>query len=102
MILYNITINIPTSIQKEWLNWMQTVHIPNVMATGFFRSYTLFELIQPEPEPDTATYTIQYQCDSLDDLADYRANFAPALQQEHNMRYANQFVAFRTILKKIK
>ena len=36
MLIYNVTINIEESVEKEWLAWMQQVHIPEVIATGKF------------------------------------------------------------------
>lgn len=37
MYIYNVTINIDSDIQQEWLHWMQTEHIPEMLATGSFR-----------------------------------------------------------------
>jgi hypothetical protein len=34
------------------------------------------------------------------DLQKYQAHLAPKLQSEHNERYENKFVAFRTLLEK--
>jgi len=36
MYIYNVTMNIEESIQKNWLSWMKEVHIPEMMATGKF------------------------------------------------------------------
>ncbi len=36
MIIYNVTVKIDNDVVAEWLNWMQTVHIPDVMQTGYF------------------------------------------------------------------
>jgi hypothetical protein len=38
MILYNVTVSIDESVEKEWLQWMKEVHIPDVMNTGLFVS----------------------------------------------------------------
>ena len=35
-IIYNVTVNIDDSVHDEWLEWMQTQHIPDVMSTGYF------------------------------------------------------------------
>ena len=34
-ILYNVTVSIDKDVEKEWLEWMKKVHIPDVMRTGF-------------------------------------------------------------------
>ena len=34
MIIYNVTINIDESAHDQWLNWLKTKHIGEVLATG--------------------------------------------------------------------
>ena len=37
MIIYNVTVSlVDTTIQEDWLHWMKTKHIPDVMNTGCF------------------------------------------------------------------
>ena len=36
MIIYNITVSIDSLKADEWLNWMRSKHIPDVMATACF------------------------------------------------------------------
>jgi len=36
MIIYSVTVNIDDSVHDEWVTWMKEVHIPDVMATGYF------------------------------------------------------------------
>ena len=36
MIIYNVTVSVEESIKADWLNWMKTEHIPEVMACGVF------------------------------------------------------------------
>ena len=36
MIIYNVTVSIDESVKGEWLDWMKTEHIPEVMACGIF------------------------------------------------------------------
>ena len=35
MILYNVTVNIDTDVEEDWIEWMKETHIPEVMKTGF-------------------------------------------------------------------
>ena len=39
MIIYSITIVIADTLVKKWELWMKEKHIPDVMATGLFKSY---------------------------------------------------------------
>ncbi len=99
MYLYNVTVNLDRDIVEDWLEWMQNKHIPDVLATGHFVSYKLMRLIEPEPEYNSVTYIVQYELKSLEDLQIYRTTVMPQLQKEHNDRYGNKFVAFRSIIQ---
>ncbi len=97
IILYNVTVNIDNSIEKDWLNWMQQTHIPEVMATGYFLENKLYKVLVENE--DGTTYSVQYSCASMQDLMDYQAKEAPRLQKAHREKYEGQFVAFRTVLQ---
>lgn len=97
-VLYNITISIDASVEKDWLKWMQEVHIPDVMQTGFFSENRICR-VQDDQEEGGLTYAVQYICNSMADFEDYQKNYAPELQAEHTTRYQGKFAAFRTILE---
>lgn len=101
MILYNVTVNVEEDIHEEWLQWMQEVHIPDVMATGLFAENRIFKILSKYPEETGVTYSIQYLAQTLDDYDTYQREHAPRLQQEHTSRYEGKFVAFRTILEQV-
>lgn len=96
MILYNVTVNIDNSVQLEWLDWMKTTHIPEVMSTGCFTKNLVCK-INAESDGGTS-YSIQYFCNSQADLDRYLNNHAAKLQQEHATKYQGKFAAFRTLL----
>jgi hypothetical protein len=97
MIIYNVTVNIDNDVQEEWLRWMKDVHIPEVMATGYFLENRICRILVNE-ESGTS-YSIQYTCANMEDLLEYQAKEAPRLQKEHSERYKDKFVAFRTVLE---
>lgn len=97
MIIYNVTINIENDVREEWLQWMKAKHIPDVMATGYFLENKICKVLVDEEQG--TTYSIQYTCPSMDDLKEYQAKHAPRLQKEVADKYANKFVAFRTLLE---
>ncbi|MCS5663271.1 MAG: DUF4286 family protein [Flavobacteriales bacterium] len=100
MIIYNVTVNIEESIQKEWLTWMQETHIPEVMNTGMFISAKMTRVLVEE-QMGGITYSTQYSCESKAKLDEYQVKFAPQLQQEYTKKYQGKFVAFRTLLEVI-
>jgi Domain of unknown function (DUF4286) len=97
MIIYNVTINIENDVREEWLNWMKTVHIPDVMRTGYFLENKICKVLVDEEQG--TTYSIQYTAANINDYEEYKSLHAPRLQKEVSDRYANKFVAFRTILE---
>ena len=99
MILYNVTINIDTDIHDEWLSWMKTVHIPEVMQTGCFIENKVCRILAEEE--GGKSYAFQYLCESMDHFNTYEHQYASSLQQKHTDRYSGKFGAFRTILEVI-
>ena len=98
MLIYNVTVNLEPSIVEEWLEWMTTVHIPEVVATGYFQSYQLFKILKEDAEHEY-TYCIQYQCESYIYYKQYQIEEAPRLQAKHTQKFEGKFIAFRTLLQ---
>ncbi len=98
MLVYNVTVKLEPSVVQDWLGWMKTTHIKDVMQTGYFLSSELFE-IQTDDQ-DGRTFSVQYRCEHQGALNSYFKEHALALQAEHKNRYEGKYVAFRTILKK--
>ncbi len=99
MIIYNVTVVIEESLEEDWVNWMKTKHIPDVMSTKRFISYKMCRIISNTD--DGISYSIQYRCKDMKTLHEYQINEAPELQKEHADRYSGKFAAFRTLLEVI-
>ncbi len=99
MIIYNVTVNIDNDVHDDWLHWMKTVHVPDVVATGCFTDGNIFKIMVDEQQG--TSYSIQYKANSMDDVNRYLETFAPALREQHTARYKDKFVAFRTLLQHI-
>ncbi len=97
MLLYNVTLIIEDSAAEEWLQWMQEVHIPEVMATDKFVSNRLLKVLDSPNEG--VTYCVQYIAENEANYQDYQLNFAPALQAELQEKFENRLVAFRTLME---
>ena len=97
MIIYNVTVNIENDIHDEWLEWMRTKHIPDVMATGCFTENKICKVLVEEEQG--ITYSVQYTSAGMNELQEYQRLHAPRLQKEHADKFANKFVAFRTLLE---
>ena len=100
MILYNVTVSVDPGIADEWLVWMRTKHIHDVMATSCFIESRISRVHGEEDEG--ITYAITYLSPNKEKIEEYRENHAPRLQKEHAERFAGRFAAFRTILSVIE
>ena len=100
MIIYNVTLSLDASIEQEWLAWMKSKHIPDVMATDSFRECKLSRLLGDEQ--GGKAYSVMYVAFSQDHLDRYHSMHAAALQEEHTLMFQGKFAAFRTELKIIE
>ena len=100
MLLYNVTVTIDLEVHQDWLRWMRETHIPDVLATGLFRSCRMARLLHHE-HSDAEIYTMQYLLENEAQLRRYQSEFAPELQRQHQERYAGKFSAFRTLMEVI-
>jgi hypothetical protein len=97
MIIYNVTINIENDVKEEWLEWMKTVHVPEVMRTGYFIENMICKVLVDEEQG--STYSVQYTCNSLSDYGQYKKFQASHFQKQLADKYGNKLVAFRTLLE---
>ena len=100
MYIYNVTINIDETVEKEWLTWMQS-HIPEVLATGRFISAKMAQVLVEE-EMGGVTYSIQYTAKTREDLDNYYKHDAEKLRSDGMKLFADKMLAFRTELKVVE
>lgn len=100
MLLYNETIGIDPSVEKEWLQWMREKHIPDVMQTGMFLESKIYKVLH-DNEDGTISYSVQYFAPSIQHIQQYLEMYAPPLIQELRIKFKDKHVAFRTLLEEI-
>ena len=96
MILYNVTVSIDPAVEAEWLEWMRTTHIPDVMATSCFIESRICRV--HGEEEGGVTFAIGYVAPSQEKYDEYVAIHSEALQEEHGTKFNGKFAAFRTLL----
>ena len=100
-LIYNVTIKITPAAREEWVEWMQGIHIPEVMETACFKSFRFLHL-EGYDDDEGFTYAIQYTCPGPELFEIYQREHAPGLQKKHQTKFDGKFVAFRTILRIVK
>lgn len=98
MLYYCVTVTIDNSRHDEWLHWMRSEHIPDVMRSGMFLSSAIYRVFAPVSDSGVQ-YDIRYACNSYAEYNRYQAEFAPALQASHSERFQGCFTASRRLLE---
>ena len=100
MFLYNVTVGVDSDIEMEWLHWMKSKHIPDVLGTGMFVEYKIYKVLHDNND-GTVSYSTQYFANSLEMVVQYLEVFGPALIEEHRQKFLNKHVAFSTLLEEV-
>jgi hypothetical protein len=100
MILYNITINVTSDIESDFISWMKETHIPEVLDTGIFYEHKFFRLLH-DSEDGSTNYCIQYFTENLKMMMEYESKHAADLSAKTQERYKDKAIAFRTLLETI-
>ena len=98
MILYNVTLKVDNDIHDDWLKWMKIIHIKDVLLTGLFVDCRMSRMLFID-DTEGPTYSIQYRLENLKKLQTYQDQFAAALQKDHQQRYGDKVVAFRSVME---
>jgi hypothetical protein len=98
MIVYNVTIKVFDAIHTNWLLWMQTQHIPAVMATGCFTSNRIMRMLEVD-DSEGPTYTVQYFAESKALYNAYIQKHADGLRNDSFAKWGNNFIAFRSLMQ---
>lgn len=100
MFLYNETIGIDQSLEKEWLDWLKNKYIPEVMKTGMFVESRIYKVLH-ENDDGTVSYSVQYFASSIQHVQQYLEHHAPPLVNELRTKFRDKHVAFRTLLEEV-
>lgn len=94
MYIYNVTINIEEGVHDEWLEWMKTEHIPEMLDTGKFVK-ALMTRVMVNEQMGGITYSVQYTAKSKAHIEKYQEEDAAILKKK-SKAFEGKFVAFRT------
>lgn len=97
MILFNITMILDDEIHNEWLQWMKTIQIPDIMNTGCFVSNRLLNVLDSPNEG--VTYCVQYISDSLEKLNEFKQKHEHSIQAKLPEQFNNKLVLFSTVME---
>jgi hypothetical protein len=97
MIIYSITFAIDSSIEKDWVEYMNASHIPTLMDCGYFTAFQHTRII-PEQGLDLA-FNIQLTCKNTAMLEQYIGEQKESHDLELHQKYSGKFASFFTKLE---
>ena len=98
MIVYNITYLVNHAIHDQWLEWMKTEHIPEMLSTGHFERFQILRLKDVD-ETEGISYAIQFFANNKEEYNAYILKYAPALRLKANERWKEEVIGFRTLME---
>ena len=101
MIVYNITNKVRWEIMEGWLSWQIEEQIPAFLKTGSFDDYRLYRLLDQDEE-EGATFVIQFFTSNLERYEEFLIRFAPELTETARVKWGDGFIAFRTLMERIR
>lgn len=100
MYIYNVTTNIEEDVHDQWVEWMKTEHIPEMLETGKFTK-ALMSRVMANEEMGGITYSVQYTTTNKEMLQRYFDENAVVLRSR-SRHFEGKFVAFRTEMEVVK
>ncbi len=100
MIIYQVEVTVPRDLVEQWLEYMTSHHIDDVVNTGLFTSSELVRVVDPSSD-DQTVFRVRYACESHEKLARYRSDFAPALMADHTQIFGDRVSAVRTVTEQV-
>lgn len=100
MFIYNVTTHVEPNIEKQWLDWMNSDHLPQMLKTGKFKKALIFKIIT-EDDMGGVSYATQYHCESRIEFERYQKEDADRLKNHTIQRFGEQILSFRTELEQI-
>ena len=97
-VIYNVTIKVEASIASDWLDWLKSEHIPEVLATGCFTGQRVVRLLEVD-DSEGPTYAIQYEASSKADYNRYIEQHATRLRDRSFEKWGHRFIAFRSVME---
>jgi len=99
MLVYAVQVEVEEEIAGAWRNWMNYTHIPEVIATGYFRGYRFGEVVEPSPATGKRRFLVLYEAPDEAHLKAYLEKEAPRLRAAYPPEFQGRFTAERWVWK---
>ena len=100
MLIYNITFNVDTQIEAEWLEWMKKNTQQKFLKPNTLVSIAL-KLTNVHPDTSGTTYAVQFTAMNITDVQQYLANKSAVLQNKLIAKFGQKVLLFMTLLEEV-
>ncbi|WP_026994588.1 DUF4286 family protein [Flectobacillus major] len=100
MLLHNITFNIDTNEELDFLQWMKSNHVPAVMQTGLPTSFKVLKLLT-EVNNGGSTFSFQYSFETPETFETFETVHFDDIIQKVDERYRGKYVFFASLLQEL-
>jgi hypothetical protein len=85
-------------IHLEWLEWMRTIYIPEIIATELFSDYRIVKILEID-ESDGPTYAIQYFSNNRGNYDIFVQKYANIFSQKASEKWSDKIFSFRSLME---
>jgi hypothetical protein len=100
MILYNETIGIDKDVEQQFLIWLKSHYIPEVMKTNLFSEFRIYKVLSHDDDSSTS-YSVQFFSSTIEQILAFINNHSKALVDEQQRQFKDKHITFRTLLEEL-
>lgn len=99
MIIYNVTINIVSEKESEFVTWMKKIYIPRVMESGFFFEHRFLKLLQNQE--DGINFAVQFHTETMEKMLHFDRIYSKPIEDLLHTTFQNDYISFRSLLEPV-
>lgn len=101
MIIYSESFHVEYSVEKEWIQWVKDVLMPEIYKTQKF-SKAVFSKVISHSDETGVTYSIQYYATGKKELENYYKDYSNKEAQLLFDKFGTRVLSFKTELEVIE
>lgn len=98
MIIYNTTFNIAPGFEERFIEFLKQEYILDCLNTKLVHNPKFMKLLGDLPD-EGSTYSLQFDCTTLDDYIAFESDHAPDLQENIIVKYGENCLFFTSVLE---
>ncbi len=100
MIIYNTTFNVAPGKEEIFIEFLKQEYILDCLNSKLVRNPKFMKLLGDLPD-EGSTYSLQFDCQNIDDYMAFETEDVPVLQDGIIEKYGDQILFFTSVLEVI-